>query len=138
MKRSEFIKQVGLGTLAVCSGCALFSCGSNEPEPKIDFKLDLALTENAALTTIGGSLAKDGILIVLVAIDEYRAFNRACTHQGTPVNYQSSSKKFICPNHGSEFDQEGTALTGPATIALRKFNTELLEEDGKKMLRVFA
>jgi cytochrome b6-f complex iron-sulfur subunit len=139
MKRGEFIKNVGLGTLALCSGCALYSCGSNEPEPKIDFKIDLSLPENAALTAAGGSLSKDGVIIICLATDDYKAFNRACTHQGTPVNYQTSTKKLVCPNHGSEFDpQQGLALNGPATVALRKFNTEILDESGKKMLRVFA
>ena len=138
MKRSEFIIQIGTGTLAVCAGCMLVSCGSNEPEPKIDFKLDLSLAENAALTVVGGTLSKDGIIIVQIDLDKFIALNQACTHQGTAVSFRGSSKKFVCPNHGSEFDQDGQVLTGPATAALRKFNTEILEESGKRMLRVFA
>ena len=137
MKRNEFIKTLGMGTLAACAGCSLLSCGTNEPEPKVNITLDLSSTQNAALANVGGSLIRDGIIIVQYETDKFVAFNRACTHQGTPINYQSTEKKFKCPNHGSEFDLlTGNALTGPATVALRSYTTELSMVDGKKQLKI--
>jgi cytochrome b6-f complex iron-sulfur subunit len=115
MNRAEFIKQLGLGTLAVCAGCSVTSCGTNEPEPKVNFTLDLSKTENASLAA---------------------AFNRACTHQGTPINYQTAKKNFKCPNHGSEFDLTGKAITGPATVALRSYTTELTVVNTTKQLKI--
>jgi len=49
----------------------------------------------------------------------YRAFERACTHQGTNVEWQSGSGSFYCSNHGARFSATGDVLVGPATRPLR-------------------
>jgi cytochrome b6-f complex iron-sulfur subunit len=49
----------------------------------------------------------------------YRAFERACTHQGTNVDWQSGSGSFYCSNHGARFSATGDVLVGPATRPLR-------------------
>jgi thiosulfate dehydrogenase [quinone] large subunit len=49
----------------------------------------------------------------------YRAFERACTHQGTPVNWQAGSGDFLCPNHGARFAATGQVTMGPANTPLR-------------------
>jgi thiosulfate dehydrogenase [quinone] large subunit len=56
-------------------------------------------------------LVKDG--------STYRAFERACTHQGTPVNWQAGSGDFLCPNHGARFAATGQVTMGPANTPLR-------------------
>jgi thiosulfate dehydrogenase [quinone] large subunit len=56
-------------------------------------------------------LVKDG--------STYRAFERACTHQGTPVNWQAGSGDFLCPNHGARFAATGQVTAGPANTPLR-------------------
>jgi Rieske Fe-S protein len=63
----------------------------------------------------------------LVLIDERRAakrtgtgtfvaWSRLCTHEGTPVNVAGNG--FVCPNHGSRFDNNGQVTLGPAVGAL--------------------
>jgi len=49
----------------------------------------------------------------------YRAFERACTHQGTNVDWQSESGSFYCNNHGARFSASGDVLVGPANRPLR-------------------
>jgi thiosulfate dehydrogenase [quinone] large subunit len=49
----------------------------------------------------------------------YRAFERACTHQGTSVDWQAGSGDFLCPNHGARFSVTGQVTMGPATTPLR-------------------
>jgi thiosulfate dehydrogenase [quinone] large subunit len=49
----------------------------------------------------------------------YRAFERACTHQGTPVDWQAGSGDFLCPNHGARFSVTGQVTMGPASTPLR-------------------
>ena len=49
----------------------------------------------------------------------FRAFERACTHQGTNVDWQSGSGSFYCSNHGARFSATGEVLVGPATRPLR-------------------
>lgn len=122
----------------LCVGCGLWSCGSNDPDFVINFTLDLSKAENATLASVGGVLVRNGIIIVQPEADVFVALNRACTHQGTPVNFQATKKNFRCPNHGSEFALDGKPLSGPATVALRQYNTELKVENGIKSVRVFS
>ena len=49
----------------------------------------------------------------------YRAFERACTHQGTSVDWQAGSGDFLCPNHGARFSVTGQVTMGPANTPLR-------------------
>jgi len=48
------------------------------------------------------------------------AFERACTHQGVPVNYNAGSGKLVCPAHGAIFDPAAGArvVRGPANRPL--------------------
>lgn len=125
---------MGTMTLAVCAGCSLHSCAEETVDPVVDFTLDLTAPENAALQNPGGSLGKNGIIIARIQGDEFVALKRACTHEGTDVNYQPSKQNFRCPNHGSEFSKSGAVQIGPATRPLTMYNTELTAG----MLRVFS
>jgi Rieske Fe-S protein len=49
------------------------------------------------------------------------------------VLFEANNNRFNCPNHGSNFNKEGVAINGPATAALRKYNTTLTGN----LLRVF-
>ncbi|NDH28643.1 MAG: DoxX family membrane protein [bacterium] len=73
------------------------------------------LTAGQALNfSAGGTAAvliKDG--------STYRAFERACTHQGTSVDWQAGSGDFLCPSHGARFSATGQVTMGPANTPLR-------------------
>ena len=56
-------------------------------------------------------LLKDG--------ETYRAFERACTHQGTNVDWEPANGSFYCSNHGARFSATGEAIVGPARTPLR-------------------
>ena len=56
-------------------------------------------------------LLKDG--------ETYRAFERACTHQGTNVDWEPANGSFYCSNHGARFSAAGDAIVGPARTPLR-------------------
>jgi thiosulfate dehydrogenase [quinone] large subunit len=49
----------------------------------------------------------------------YRAFERACTHQGTNVDWEAGNDSFYCNNHGARFSATGEAIVGPARTPLR-------------------
>jgi thiosulfate dehydrogenase [quinone] large subunit len=49
----------------------------------------------------------------------YRAFERACTHAGTNVDWQAGSGDFLCPNHGARFNAQGGVTNPPANRPLR-------------------
>jgi len=56
-------------------------------------------------------LVKDG--------STYRAFERACTHQQVPVDWQAGSGDFVCSGHGARFSVTGQVTAGPANRPLR-------------------
>lgn len=137
MNREEFLKQLGTAALLTCSGCAMFACSSEDQDPapsNVDFTLDLTQSPNTSLNTVGGSVSANGIIIARLSDSEFTALSRACTHQGTPVNYRSTQQDFLCPNHGSIFNKNGVVQNGPAQTSLKKYNTEL---NGTN-LRVFS
>ena len=50
----------------------------------------------------------------------YRAFERACTHAGQPVDWQAGSGDFVCSSgHGGRFSASGQATMSPAINSLR-------------------
>lgn len=55
------------------------------------------------------SCLEDGRLIAL---------SRTCTHLGCTLPWDVEKKKFICPCHGSTFDERGEVLTAPAVRPL--------------------
>jgi cytochrome b6-f complex iron-sulfur subunit len=56
-------------------------------------------------------LVKDG--------STYRAFERACTHQQIPVDWQAGSGDFVCSGHGARFSVTGQVTNPPANRPLR-------------------
>jgi len=87
--------------------------------------LQLALIP--ALTAVNGhqvlALSSGGRRADLTVINvsgTYRAFTSICTHEGCTVNGYSGGR-MICPCHGSEFNQNGQVVNGPAPSSLREY-----------------
>jgi cytochrome b6-f complex iron-sulfur subunit len=136
MEREEFLSKFGLGMLAVCTGCSLVSCGSkgNDPTPKSStgtpppapgsgalFTTDLS----SSLLNVGESKVSNGVILVRIAAgnaaSSFTAVQVSCTHEGTAIAYNQGQAKFVCPNHGSEFNQSGQVTLGPAPTSLQKY-----------------
>ncbi len=49
------------------------------------------------------------------------ALYRKCTHLGCAVPYNPAEGKFICPCHGSAFEQDGQVINAPAPRPLDRF-----------------
>jgi serine/threonine protein kinase/nitrite reductase/ring-hydroxylating ferredoxin subunit len=56
-------------------------------------------------------------LLIRLTNGNFVAYNRACTHEQVPINYDPATKTMICPAHGAIFDpaQNAKVLLGPAT-----------------------
>lgn len=163
MKRAEFIKNLGLSSAALmsfyCMG-GLTACSSEAPQPaapgnnpgggsagidftgnatiggtRVDFTLDLNKTANKDLLAEGGFAYAGSIIVARAKGGAFAALARACTHQGTDVQYRLGQDDFRCPNHGSEFSTGGAVQVGPAGSPLRVFRTEL--NAATNVLRVF-
>ena len=46
------------------------------------------------------------------------AIKPKCTHLGCTVNWQPDQHRFVCPCHGSQYDDQGRVLHGPARRSL--------------------
>ncbi len=139
MEREEFISKLGLGLLVACAGCGVVSCSSkkNDPTPPPSggtppapgsgalFTTDLS----ASLLNVGDSKISNGVILVRIATGNaptsFTAVQLACTHEGSAIGYNAGQSKFICPNHGSEFNQSGQVVLGPAGSPLQKYTVSV-------------
>jgi cytochrome b6-f complex iron-sulfur subunit len=128
VERKEFLSLIGLGAAAVACTYCLGGCKVNDPgitgPSNVDFTLDLSAPNNGALKSAGGYVYNSGVIVANTG-NEYIAVSSTCTHQGSTVVYDPSSKGFYCPAHGSRFAQNGSVTQGPAGSPLTRYNTTL-------------
>lgn len=55
----------------------------------------------------------------------YAAVLATCTHMGCEVKYYPSKKQWLCPCHGSVYDEEGRPIKGPAPRALARLEIQI-------------
>jgi cytochrome b6-f complex iron-sulfur subunit len=141
MTRKDFFAKVGFGAavalIPVCIGGLASSCSENDGSPSpaptnVDFTLDISM---GTLSGNGGFLVHNGIVVARTTMGGFLAVSASCTHQGTNVNYSAQENKFICPNHGAQFNSNGAVIQGPASTSLAQYNTQLIDSTH---LRVFS
>ncbi len=64
---------------------------------------------------------------------DYLALLMQCTHQGNEL--LTLGDRLACPAHGSEFNNRGTVIQGPAAADLRKFPVTINDDDLRISLR---
>ncbi len=130
MDRRNFIKtscsfclvlnaELLFGTLSSCSSFPVY-------EPSADGKsvnvpTSLFAEKDIQIISIKGM--EYNVAIIKEKNNNYAALLLRCTHASTPLNF--TGKKFLCPLHGSSFDEEGRVLNGPAVKPLKEFNTHV-------------
>ncbi|KAL5581885.1 hypothetical protein UlMin_014327 [Ulmus minor] len=55
--------------------------------------------------------------------------NAVCTHLGCVVPWNSAENKFICPCHGSQYNDQGRVVRGPAPLSLALAHADI--DEGK-------
>ncbi|KAK6141143.1 hypothetical protein DH2020_025116 [Rehmannia glutinosa] len=55
--------------------------------------------------------------------------NAVCTHLGCVVPWNTAENKFICPCHGSQYNNQGRVVRGPAPLSLALAHADI--DDGK-------
>ncbi len=128
MERRHFLGTLSAPVIVACAAC-LGACSksgtssNNVTAPtNVNFTVDLS----ASITTIGASIIQSGVIVVRLAagntVPSFSAVQVACTHEGTNVNFNNTTRQFNCPNHGAVFTSAGAVVTGPATRPLQPFN----------------
>ncbi len=64
-------------------------------------------------------------------LEDY-GINAVCTHLGCVVPWNASENKFICPCHGSQYNNEGKVVRGPAPLSLALAHATV--NDGDKVV----
>ena len=57
------------------------------------------------------------------------ALNAICTHLGCVVPFNKAANKFMCPCHGSQYDNQGKVIRGPAPLSLQMAKVEINNDD---------
>ena len=57
------------------------------------------------------------------------AINAVCTHLGCVVPWNRAANKYICPCHGSQYNNEGKVIRGPAPLSLALAHMDIDETD---------
>jgi cytochrome b6-f complex iron-sulfur subunit len=55
--------------------------------------------------------------------------NAICTHLGCVVPWNVAESKFMCPCHGSQYDETGKVVRGPAPLSLALAHADVTEDD---------
>ncbi|NEP09041.1 MAG: cytochrome b6-f complex iron-sulfur subunit [Symploca sp. SIO2C1] len=88
-------------------------------------------SHNAGDRTLAQGLKGDPTYVVITgdqAIANY-GINAVCTHLGCVVPWNASEDKFMCPCHGSQYNNEGKVVRGPAPLSLALVHADTTEDD---------
>ena len=55
--------------------------------------------------------------------------NAVCTHLGCVVPWNKAENKFKCPCHGSQYNNEGKVIRGPAPLSLALAHADINDSD---------
>lgn len=152
MNRGQFLKDLGLSTKALmafyCLG-AVSACSSKEESPgpggtggngngtggntgitgttsgsNINFTVDLTHQQYSKLKSQGEFVYVANIIIAN-ARGTIVALSKICTHEGATIEFRAGQNDFLCNNHGSQYNLDGSVKLSPAENALQVFKTEL-------------
>lgn len=129
MERKTFLKNCGLACFSAtllsslldsCSGSKIIS-GKIENSNLLVPVTSFLLSNNSFRKYVIASPEelKYPICIYRFSESEYTALLMRCTHQGTEL--EVFGDRLECPAHGSEFNDRGIVMDGPAETNLRTF-----------------
>ncbi len=124
---------LGAAALSACSEERGFMI--TEPEPDAfrlegrDVIITLARVPSFAATTGSLVIGAQQLIVWKRAANDYRAFNNICTHSGCGI-FTVLTNRLLCQCHGSEFNDEGTNVAGPAPTPLTRYPVTLDEVAG--------
>jgi Rieske Fe-S protein len=138
MNRREFTKTclscvaiVGLAPLASACQSTHYATGIMESNgisvPKSEFKFVKNNQEQTrSYIIVRNDALQFPIYVYRFSDNEYSAVLMQCTHQGNELS--ASGDHLTCSAHGSEFNNKGNVVQGPAAKNLRSFGVQTLNE----------
>jgi cytochrome b6-f complex iron-sulfur subunit len=161
MERKEFLNLVGISVGAVILQNCISGCTkAADPTPAvipptggggstvvsgltgnnslakgvIDFSVDITKADFEALKTNGKAVVTGDVIIARTKAGDFLVVEKACTHEGTTVDFIADNTTFKCSNHFSVFDATGAVIKDPATKPLKKYTATF--DSAKNILKV--
>ncbi|MBL1210173.1 cytochrome b6-f complex iron-sulfur subunit [Geminocystis sp. GBBB08] len=80
--------------------------------------------------TLAQGLKGDPTYIVVTEDKNIASYgiNAVCTHLGCVVPWNVAENKFICPCHGSQYNNEGKVVRGPAPLSLALVHADVTND----------
>jgi Rieske Fe-S protein len=122
--RRDFLKVVtsyllGVSGLLGLAGIGRFLSYDGSPPRRSEFDLG-----EAGAFPVGSRTRVGAIPALILRLESgFTALSLECTHLGCTV--KDAAAGFACPCHGSQYDQQGEVMRGPAHIPLRHLRAEV-------------
>jgi len=128
LSRRDFLKLIRNGFLWLSAALGLgglirFLDYEANPAPKTEFDLGPATNYPPGSRTLLANVPA----MLMHTENVFSAISLTCTHLGCTV--EQNTDGFICPCHGSHFDEVGNLLHGPAAKPLISLKVEISEDD---------
>lgn len=122
MDRKEFLSVLGFSAASMALVSCLGGCKKeSNAGPTVDFTIDITQPSYTALSTAGGFVYINGVIVAKTSAGNIIAVSQSCTHEGADVQFQNNSNRFYCPRHGATFNTSGGVTNGPASTALKQY-----------------
>lgn len=91
---------------------------------------DFLAKHGAGDRTLAQGLKGDPTYIVIKEDQTIAGYglNAVCTHLGCVVPWNAGENKFMCPCHGSQYNDEGKVIRGPAPRSLALVHADTVED----------
>ena len=145
MERKEFLRSLGAGAAFALTFPCLHGCSEDaiqgdivEEPTGVDFTIDLNSEEAQPLSTNGGFILMNLVVIARNLEGDFVAASQVCSHESyDQVRFVSQEGGiFYCDVHGSRFAQDGAPLNQVDGNPARPITVYNVEVDGST-LRVF-
>jgi cytochrome b6-f complex iron-sulfur subunit len=126
MNRKDFLNKMAIGTASVVGAVSIAAVIKEIIPPA---------TESSILRKIGQiedypinefSFIPDKKIYLYRSRSHLRVLSAVCTHLGCTI--KKSENGFNCPCHGSHFDKNGKACSGPALRSLDRFKVNVTKQ----------
>ena len=103
------------------------------PRARFDGRLTDSLSSPLSLSLLDARFTEQGDATYIVVKDdgsiENYGINAVCTHLGCVVPWNKAENKFKCPCHGSQYNNEGKVIRGPAPLSLALAHAAINDSD---------
>jgi Rieske Fe-S protein len=125
--RREFLRDAAITVAGIAATLGFARSASALPEHfTIGATRALARTGDQLTYPIpaadGAQIDRDAQVILVRWQNAVYAFNLSCPHQNTALRWDDADHRFQCPKHHSQYQPDGTFITGRATRGMDRFS----------------